>query len=63
MKPYDVRRYIESMGTAYGENVTLPYDIDTSKCGKFFGTRCDHNVHVTGPKKVHIEGLIHATTR
>ena len=55
MDPYDVRKYIESTGVPYGENVTLPEDIDTNQCSDFFGTRCDHNVHAKGRRKAHID--------
>ena len=55
MDPYDVRKYIESTGVPYGENVTLPEDIDTNQCSDFFGTRCDHHVPVKGRRKAHID--------
>jgi hypothetical protein len=55
--PRDARRYIESSGAGYGQNVTLPDEIDTSNCEKFFGIRCSHNVHVTGKRRAHIDRI------
>lgn len=53
--PREARSYIESQGVNFGQNVTLPDDVDTCNCDEFFGTRCDDNVHVTGSKRAHID--------
>jgi len=51
----DTRKYIESQNVNFGQNVTLPTIIDTCDCEEFIGTRCDENVHVTGPNRAHID--------
>ena len=53
--PSEARKYIESTGVPYGQDVTLPDMVDTSRCQNFFGTRCDANVHIKGPMKAHID--------
>lgn len=55
MSPSDARRYIEGTGVRYGQDVTLPDDVDVTKCEEFFGTRCSENVHVTGSRKAHVD--------
>jgi hypothetical protein len=39
----------------YGTDVTLPWEIDTSRCEWFFGLRCPYNIHVTGRRRAHID--------
>jgi len=51
ISPRDARKYIEFQNVDFGQNVTLPDIVDTCNCEEFFGTRCDENVHVTGPKQ------------
>ena len=53
--PKEARKHIEGTGAPYGCDVMLPDIIDTSNCQNFFGTRCDANVHVKGPRKAHID--------
>ena len=53
--PNEARKYIESTGASYGQDVSLPDMVDTSGCQNFFGTRCDANVHVKDPMKAHID--------
>lgn len=55
MSPRDVRKYIESQNVNFGQNVTLPDVVDVCECEEFFGTRCDENVHVTGPNQAHVD--------
>ena len=55
LTPKDARRYIESTNASYGDDVDLPFDIDTSECQEFFGTRCPNNVHVKNPRLAHVD--------
>ncbi len=55
MSPNEVRDYLDRIGAAFGQNVTLPDDVDTSSCSQFWGTRCPENVHVTGKNMAHID--------
>lgn len=59
MSPEEARVYIENVykvyNLPYGMDVTLPRDIDTSRCEWFFGLRCPYNVHVTGRRRAHID--------
>jgi len=49
----EVSRILEQERIPYGQNITFPQEIDTSSCERFFGTRCAHNVHVTGENRAH----------
>lgn len=55
MSPKDVKDYISFTGASFGQDVTLPGEIDTGSCSEFCGTRCPENVHVTGKNKAHID--------
>ncbi len=53
--PHDARRFIDSTGADYGQDVVLPDCIDTSECQEFFGTRCPDNVHVKSDRTAHVD--------
>ncbi len=53
--PRDARRFIDSTGVDYGQDVVLPDCIDTSECQEFFGTRCPNNVHVKSDRTAHVD--------
>lgn len=53
ISPCEAAVILKHRGVPYGQDSVLPYDIDTSKCEEFGGTRCDCNVHVRGKNIAH----------
>jgi hypothetical protein len=49
----EVNKIIETNNVPYGQDIILPFEIDTSPCEEFFGTRCPYNIHVTSSRSAH----------
>jgi len=46
ISPCEAAVILKHKGVPYGKDYALPFDVDTSKCEQFGGTRCDCNIHV-----------------
>ena len=55
ISPCEAAKIIKEKSIPYGEDYEFLYEIDTSNCEEFFGTRCDCNLHVKGKRKAHVD--------
>ncbi len=53
--PREASQYIKLERVSFGQDVTLPDDVDLRNCEEFFGTRCPNNIHVTGHRRAHVD--------